>query len=709
MAKKHLFFIFILLIFVFGSGNLPEPPVAEKIAKELTYHDHTRIDYYYWLQERQNPKVREYLDLENKYTGAVMKKTALGKLQQKLYAEITARIKPDDQTVPYQKNGYLYYQRFLADKDYAIYCRKKSNSGSENKVENKEEILLDINEMAKGQDFYYVQDTYVSPDNNLLAFSVDTMGRRKYAIQFKILDKGKIMTDNIPGTTGEVAWANDNQTIFYAVKDDDTLRPYKIMKHRLNQPIKDDILIFKETDATFNLSVYNSRSNRYVFIASESTLATEYRFLDMNQPDSEFSVIQPREKDLAYSIDHMNDKFYIRTNWKAKNFRLMETPVTCTTKEHWIEVIPYCEDVFLQKFEIFKNYLALKERNNGRIQIKIVNRENLSRYCLEFPGAPYNADIDYNPEIDTDILIFTYNSLVTPDSTFAYNMKTGDRQLLKQDAILGNYQPGNYESELRYVFVRDGARVPVSLVYRKGLVLNGNNPLLLEGYGAYGSSFDPEFSAARISLLDRGFVYALAHIRGGQELGRDWYENGKMLKKKNTFNDFIDCAQYLIKEKFTNPNKLFAVGASAGGLLMGAVTTMAPELFKGIIAEVPWMDVVTCMLDESIPLVTVEFDEWGNPKNKEYYDYLLSYSPYDNIQARNYPAMLVTTGFHDSQVQYWDPAKWVAKLRDKKTGNNILLFSIDMHAGHSGTTGRFRSTKEIAMEYAFMLYLLGMH
>ncbi|HLP60554.1 MAG TPA: prolyl oligopeptidase family serine peptidase, partial [Candidatus Deferrimicrobium sp.] len=465
--------------------------------------------------------------------------------------------------------------------------------------------------------------------------------------------------------------------------------------------------IFYESDNTYNLSVFNSRSKKYIFIASVSTLSTEYRFLDTGQPDGEFSIIQPREKNLDYSVEHFKDKFYIRTNLKAKNFRLMETPVTQPAKENWVRVLPYCENAFLEEFKIFENHLVLKERMNGLPGLKIINSENMDCHYLDFPEETYTVAIGNNPEMDTDILYFTYNSLTTPYSTYAYNMNTRDRQLLKMETVMGNYRPGDYKSERRYVVVRDGARTPVSLVYRKGLSLNGDNPLLLEGYGAYGSSFDPEFSPAYPSLLDRGFVYAIAHIRGGQEMGRDWYENGKLLKKKNTFNDFIDCAQYLVKEKFTNPDKLFALGGSAGGLLMGAVITMEPGLFKGVIAQVPWMDVVTCMMDESIPLVTAEFDEWGNPRDKEYYDYQLSYSPYDNIERRDYPAMLVTTGFHDSQVQYWDPAKWVAKLREKKTDNNILLFSIDMYAGHSGATGRFRGYKDIAMEYAFMLYLLG--
>jgi len=708
MIKKHLTFTAIIVLFLIGSGNSLKPPAAEKIKKELTYHGQSRIDNYYWLQERENPKVLEYLKAENNYTGAVMKETGMAALQEKLFREITARIQQEDMSVPYKWNGYYYYRRFETGKEYAVYCREKSSTAGEDKPDKKEEILLDVNEMAKGYTYYHMAGIYVSPGNNLAAFGVDTVGRRKYTIHFKNLAAGKILDDAIPNTTGEAAWTNDNQTVFYALKDD-ALRPYKIMKHRLGKLTAEDAEIFYETDNTFNLSVFNSRSKKYVFIASRSTLSTEYRFLDTDQPDGVFTIIQPREKNLDYSVDHSNDKFYIRTNWQAKNFRLMETPVGKTTKENWTAATPYREDVFLEEFAVFKNFLALKERIDGLLRLKIIKWENREGHYLDFPEETYAADIGYNPEIDTDMLRFTYNSLTTPYSTFQYDMNTRTRKLLKQETVVGNFKPTDYKAERRYAVVRDGTRVPISLVYRKDLSMNGDNPLLLEGYGAYGLSFDPGFSPARPSLLDRGFVYAIAHIRGGQEMGRDWYENGKLLKKKNSFTDFIDCAQYLVKEKFTNPNKLFAQGGSAGGLLMGAVANMGPGLFKGIIAEVPWMDVVTCMLDESIPLVTEEFDEWGNPQNKEYYDYQLSYSPYDNIEAREYPAMLVTAGSHDSQVQYWDPAKYVAKLREKKTDNNILLFSIDMNAGHSGASGRFRGYEEIAMEYAFMLYLVGIN
>ncbi len=706
MTKKHIAFTAFVLLFLMGSGCALKPPVAEKIQKELTCHGQTRIDNYYWLQERENPKVIAYLKTENKYTDTVMNQTGMTNLRQKLYREITARIQQKDMSVPYKWNGYFYFKRFETGKEYPVYCREKSTAADNEKQEGKEEVLLDVNEMAKGYTYYHVPGIYVSPNNNYVAFGVDTMGRRKYTIHFKTLAAGKILVDEIPNTTGETAWANDNNTIFYALKDD-TLRPYKIMKHRLGKPTAEDAEIFYETDNTFNLSVFNSRSKKYVFITSDSTLSTEYRFLDADHPDGALSIIQPREKNLAYSVDHLNDRFYIRTNWQATNFRLMETKLEKTSKENWTPVFPYQEDVYLEEFEVFKNHLALKERIDGLLRIKIIKLTNKETHYLDFPDETYTAEFGYNPEIDTDFLNFTYNSLTTPFSTFQYDMNTRTRKLLKQETVVGNFRSTDYKTERRYAVVRDGTRVPISLVYRSGLSMNGDNPLLLEGYGAYGLSYDPDFNPARLSLLDRGFVFAIAHIRGGQEMGRDWYENGKLLKKKNSFTDFIDCAQYLVKEKFTNPGKLFAMGGSAGGLLMGAVANMGPGLFKGIIAEVPWMDVVTCMLDESIPLVTEEFDEWGNPQDKAYYDYQLSYSPYDNIAAREYPAMLVTTGFHDSQVQYWDPAKYVAKLREKKTDNNLLLFYCDMNAGHSGASGRFRGYEETAREYAFMLYLIG--
>jgi oligopeptidase B len=700
-------FILILLLIPAGIGYSQEekaaeqikPPVAEKIKKELTLHGDTRVDYYYWLSERENPKVIEYLKAENEYLDSVMKHTE--PLQEKLYNEIVGRIKQTDTSVPYLLNGYYYYTRYEEGKEYPVYCRKKGT------MEAKEEILLNVNEMAKGHGYYHVTGLAVSSNNNLLAFGVDTVSRRKYTIYFKDLTTGEILADKIPVTTGQAAWANDNKTVFYAAKDDTTLRPFKICKHILGTDVSADKEIYDEKDETFEVIAYKSKSKKYIFIASYSTLSTEYRYLDADKPDGEFKIFQPREKDLLYDVEHFKDKFYIRTNYQARNFRLMQTPIDKTAKDNWTEVIPHRDDVLLEQFEIFNNFLVLNERKNGLNQLRIINWEDNAEHYLDFGEETYVAYIAYNPEFDTNLLRYSYSSLTTPWSTFDYNMNTKEKKLLKQEEVLGDFDPNNYHAERLYATATDGTKVPISLVYRKGLEKNGNNPCLLYGYGSYGYSTDPVFYSAGLSLLDRGFVYAIAHIRGGQEMGRYWYEDGKLLKKKNTFTDFIACAEHLIAQKYTNPDKLFALGGSAGGLLMGAVVNLRPDLFKGIIAEVPYVDVVTTMLDSSIPLTTSEYDEWGNPANKEYYDYMLSYSPYDNVEAKDYPAMLVTTGLQDSQVQYFEPAKWVAKLRDMKTDHNILLLKTNMEAGHSGVSGRFRQYKETALTFAFMLDQLG--
>jgi oligopeptidase B len=701
----------VILLVLVGMQCSPKPPAAEKINKPLSIHGHTRIDPYYWLQERENPKVLEYLNAEIAYTDEMVKRTGIGGLQGKLYSEITGRLKQDDSSAPYFMNGYYYYKRFEAGKEYPLYCRKKGS------LDEKEEIFLDVNEMAKGHGYYHVSNVFISKGNDLAAFGVDTVSRRKYTIHFKNLSSGELLDDAIPNTTGEPAWADDNRTIFYTIKAEN-LRPYKVMRHRIGDPTAADKEIFHEKDITFNTLVYRSKSQKYIMIRSYSTLSSEYRFLDAARPDGTFTLFSSREQDLEYWVEHLGNKFYIRTNWLAKNFRLMETPVSSTGKENWVEVVPHSEDIFLAGFTAFKHFLVLITRAEGLIHPVIIKLANLEEHSIAFDEETYTVYIpfdpedgsgytDLNPDTNTDVLRFTYTSLTMPESVYDYNMETHTRTLVKQEEVAGGFDPGNYHAERRFAEVRDRTRVPISIVYRRGLQLNGNNPMLLEAYGSYGSNMDPEFRPELLSLLDRGFVYAIAHVRGGQEMGRYWYEEGKLLEKKNTFTDFIDCALYLIDEKFTHPQKLFALGGSAGGLLMGAVTNMRPDLFKGIIAEVPWTDVVTCMLDDTVPLTSSEWDEWGNPINKEYYDYMLSYSPYDNVEAKDYPAMMVTTGFQDSQVQYWDPAKWVAKLRDKKTDDNLLLFSINMEAGHSGASGRFEKYKEIALEYAFMLHLIG--
>lgn len=705
MKKSRILFFLTLtvLLMTFGcSQNKTEesimPPKAEKIPKELTIHGDTRIDPYYWLSQRDNPKVIEYLKAENAYKEAVMKHTE--KLQDKLYNEIIGRIKKTDISVPYLDNGYFYYSRFEEGDDYPVYSRKKGSLDAE------EEVMLDVQEMSKGHSFYSVAGLSVSQNNNYLAYGVDTVSRRKYTIHIKNLSTGETLEDAIPNTTGRAVWANDNKTLFYTTKDD-TLRAFKIFRHIMGTDASQDVEIYHEKDNTFSTTIYKTKSDRFLIIASYQTLSSEMRYLDANNPTGEFKIFQEREKDHEYSIAHYQDRFYIVTNWNAKNFRLMETDINHTDKSNWREVISHRKEVLLSDIDVFKDYLVLSERKDGLRQIRVMSQTDDRDYYIDFEDKAYVAYPTSNLEFDTEVLRFSYSSLTTPASVYDYNMKTGERELLKREEVIGEFDPDDYQSERFMATARDGAKVPVSLVYRKGIAKDGNNPLLLYGYGSYGASMDPSFSSVRLSLLDRGFIYAIAHIRGGSEMGRDWYEDGKLLKKKNTFTDFIDCAEYLIQEGYTNSDKLFAMGGSAGGLLMGAVLNMRPDLWKGVIAAVPWVDVVTTMLDESIPLTTSEFDEWGNPKDKTYYEYMLSYSPYDNVKEQDYPAILVTTGLHDSQVQYFEPTKWVAKLRDLKTDDNLLVLDVDMESGHGGASGRFKRFKRTALEYAFMLDLLG--
>lgn len=682
-----------------GPAKEIEPPYAQKIPKELTIHGETRVDHYYWLNQRDDPEVLAYLEAENEYKEAMTAHTK--ELQDKLYSEIVGRIKQADMSVPYKDQGYYHYTRYEEGSEYPLYCRKKGSLDAE------EEILLHVEDMAEGHDFFNVSGYTTSPDNSMIAYGTDTVSRRLYTLHFMDLTRDQVLPDQIPNTSGSAVWAADNQTVFYTLKDPATLRPFKVMKHILGTDIAEDQEIYMENDETFNTYVFKSKSKEYIFIASVQTTSTEFRFLKADNPDGAFQTIQQREKDHEYSAEHFQDKFYILTNWDARNFRLMETPVENTTKDTWKEVIPHRPDVLLQGFEIFKAHLVLSERKNGLTELRIINWNDHSEHYLDFGEEAYLAYISVNPEFDTGTLRFGYTSLTTPNSIYDYDMETRRKDLLKQEDVLGDFDPADYVTERHYAPARDGVKVPISLVYRKGLKKDSGNPLLLHGYGSYGASREPVFSSSRLSLLDRGFVYAVPHIRGGSEMGREWYEQGKLLNKKNTFYDFIDCAEYLIEQKFTHPDKLFAMGGSAGGLLMGAVMNMRPGLWKGIIAAVPWVDVVTTMLDTSIPLTTGEFDEWGDPRDKEYYHYMLSYSPYDNVEAKDYPAMLVTTGYHDSQVQYFEPAKWVAKLRAEKTDDNPLIFHINMEAGHGGVSGRFRRYQETALQYAFMLDLLG--
>ncbi len=675
------------------------PPEAEIQPVELEKHGDVRVDNYYWLRERDNPDVIAYLEAENAYTDSLMAHTE--ELQEALFQEIKGRIKQDDESVPYFRNGYWYYTRYEEGGDYPIYCRRKGS------MDAGEEIMLNVNEMAEGSDFFSVSDWEVSANNELLAFAQDDQGRRIHTIRFKNLTTGEILDDEIAEATSNIAWANDNKTLFYTKQDPETLRWEKIYRHALGTDPSEDELVYEELDETFSSFVFKTKSENYLMIGSYQTLSTEYRYLDADDPTGTFQVLHPREPDLEYSVDHYGDHFYIRTNLEAQNFRLMRTPVTATTRASWEEVIPHRDDVLLENFEIFKDYLVVSERNEGLINLNVRPWDGSEPHYIAFDEPAYLAYISVNPEFDTPLLRYVYMSMTTPSTTYNYDMSTREKTVLKQTEVLGDFSPENYVTERLYATARDGARVPVSLVYHKNTALDGSAPLMLYGYGSYGNSLDASFSHYRLSLLDRGFVYAIAHIRGGEEMGRHWYEDGKLLHKKNTFTDFIDCAEFLIEEQYADPNRVFAEGGSAGGLLMGAVVNMRPDLWKGIVAHVPWVDVVTTMLDDSIPLTTSEYDEWGNPNDKTYYDYMLSYSPYDNVEAKAYPNMLVTTGLEDSQVQYWEPAKWVARLRATKTDHNRLLLKTNMSAGHGGASGRYEAYRETAFNYAFILDLAG--
>jgi oligopeptidase B len=687
-------------------------PMAEQVPHEITTHGHTRIDPYFWMRlsdeqkgqkspDEQTQKVLDYLAVENDYLQQEMAHTK--DFQKKLYEEIVQRIPQRDESVPVEKNGYEYTVRYEEGQDYPLHVRKAVNADS------KEEVLLNVPELAKKYAYYAIGGLSVSPDNKKMVYGVDTVSRRQYTLYVKDLETGELFTDVIPNSTGGAVWANDNQTLFYTRKDPTTLRAFRIFKHKLGTNPDNDELVYEEKDETFSVYVTKSKSNAYIFIGSHQTVSSEVRYINADQPDDEFQVVLPRERDHEYSVDHMGNDFYITTNKKAQNFRLVKAPIANPSEDNWQEVIPHRPDVFLETFELFKNYLVLEERSNGLTQLRIIpwNKAEKEHY-VEFDDPAYTTYIGQNPEFGTELLRFGYSSLTTPNSTYDYNMRTRQKTLKKQTEVLDpNFSPDNYVSERVFAVARDNTKVPISLVYRRGMERNGEAPLLLYGYGSYGNSIDPYFSSVRLSLLDRGFVFAIAHIRGGQEMGRQWYEDGKLLKKKNTFYDFIDCAEYLIAEKYTSPNNLFAQGGSAGGLLVSAVMNMRPDLWKGVLAGVPFVDVVSTMLDETIPLTTGEFDEWGNPADETYYHYMLSYSPYDNIEEKAYPHLLITTGYWDSQVQYWEPAKWIAKLRDKRTNANRLLMYCNMDVGHGGASGRFERFKEVALEYAFILDLAG--
>jgi len=677
-----------------------EAPVAAKKAKELTIHGHTRVDNYYWLKERENPEVISYLEAENSYRESVM--TGTEQFQKDLFDEIVGRIKQDDESVPYKENGYFYYTRYEEDKEYPVFCRKKES------MEAAEEILANVNEMAEGYSYYQVGGLSVSPDNRYMAIGIDTVSRRKYTIYIKDLETGNMLKDRIPLTTGGASWASDNKTLFYTQKDDETLRSKAIFRHVMGTDASGDVMVYEETDETFSTVVYKSKSKKYMVIGSSSTLTSEFRFLSADDPEGEFKIVQPRVRGLEYNISHYGDHFYIICNLDATNFRLMKTPVKQTEKENWVEVIAHREDVFLEGLEIFKDYLVVEERKEGLNQLRVMPWDGSEEHYIDMGEEVYSTSISVNPEFDSQLLRYRYSSLTTPNTVIDYHMDLREKTIMKQDEVLGGaFDPDNYEAKRIYATADDGKKIPMSVVYRKGTELNGANPTLLYGYGSYGATMDPGFRSYRLSLLDRGYVYAIAHIRGSQIYGRPWYEDGKLLKKINTFTDFNDCAEHLIKENYTSADHLYAMGGSAGGLLMGAVINLQPELYNGVIAAVPFVDVVTTMLDEDIPLTTSEYDEWGNPNEEPYYEYILSYSPYDQVEAKAYPNLLVTTGLHDSQVQYWEPAKWVAKLRDMKTDDNQLLMYCNMETGHGGASGRFEQYKETAMEYAFLFGLEG--
>jgi len=674
-------------------------PVAKKVAKELTKHNDIRLDEYYWMNDREDQEVISHLEKENAYYAEMTAHTK--DFQASLFEEMKSRIKEDDSSVPYKQNGYWYITKYEKGKEYPIYSRKKES------LDAPEELIFDCNKLAEGHEFFNLSSFSISPDNTLAAFSVDTVSRRKYTLQIKNLNTGEILADKVDNTAGNSVWADDNKTIFYSKQDDVTLRSDKIYKHKLSEA--DDVLVFNEKDETFSAYVYKSKSKKYIIIGSYSTLTTEIRMLKADDPNGEFRIFTPRTRGLEYGVAHYEDHFYVLTNKDdATNFKLMKVHEEHTASENWKEFIPHRADVLLEGMDIFKDYYVLAERKNGLNEIKIVRWDGSNAYYLPFDNETYTANVSRNPDFDTEILRYSYNSMTTPSSVIDFNMATKAKEIKKEQEVLGGkFSKENYIEKRVWATARDGVKVPMSIVYHKDTQLDGNAPILQYAYGSYGATIDPYFSTVRLSLLDRGFVYAIAHIRGGQYLGRPWYEDGKLLKKKNTFTDFVDCSQFLIAEGYTSSDHLYAMGGSAGGLLMGAIVNIAPELYNGVVAAVPFVDVITTMLDDSIPLTTGEYDEWGNPNEKEYYDYMKSYSPYDQVTAKAYPNLLVTTGLHDSQVQYFEPAKWVAKLREVKTDDHLLLFDINMDAGHGGSSGRFESLKEVAKEYAFLLDLEG--
>ena len=674
-----------------------KPPIAKKITKKLTIHNHTRIDPYYWLNDRENSEVIKYLNQENNYASYKMKHTE--NLQNDLYKEIIGRLDKEESSVPYFLDGYFYSQSYEKGNEYPVFKRQKEAINTD-----KYEVLIDQNELAKNQSFCAIGQLGICSKNKILAYSVDFVSRRIYDIYFKNLQTGELLKDRIPNTSGGFAWANDGATLFYTQKDENTLRSNKIYKHIIGTDSKEDVLIFTEEDETFISNVYRSKSKKYIIIGSYSTLSTEYRIVSADQPNSEFKIFEPRQRNHEYSIEHKGEEFYIITNKDgSKNFKLMKCPLHSTNSRFWEQIIPNRKDILLEDIEVFDKFIVLNERQKGLTQFRVLNLEKNSEYLIDMEEESYTAYISTNFQFDTSIFRFGFSSLKTPTTIYDFNLDSKDKEIKKQTKVIGGHNPSEYSTKRTFAKSSDGTFIPISIVYKNNIQLNGNNPTLLYGYGSYGHVVDPSFSPARLSLLDRGFIFAIAHIRGGEDLGRHWYEDGKMLKKINTFDDFIACGEFLIEHNYTSHKYLFAMGGSAGGLLIGAVINMKPQLWKAAIAAVPFVDVVTTMLDDSIPLTTGEYDEWGNPNKEEYYKYILSYSPYDQIEKKDYPSLLVTTGLHDSQVQYWEPAKWVAKLRELKTDDNLLLLKTNMETGHGGASGRYEYYKEVALNYAFLI------
>jgi len=679
------------------------PPSAKKIPKELKRFDSKRVDNYFWLKNRDDSEVIEYLEKENDYFKKMTSDTE--DFQEIIYKEIKNKIKEDDQSVPYFLNGYWYLTKYQKNKNYPVYLRRKSDLNST------DQILFDCNLLAEGHEYFNLSNIKISPNNKFAAYSIDTLSRRLYTIRIKNLQTGEVLNDQIINTSGGFAWANDNKTLFYTNRDSDTLRNDKILRHEIGTKSKDDKIVFHEKDNTFYTSVSKSKSNKFIIISSHSTLTSEFQFLDANKPSDNFRLFNQRKRGLEYSINHYEKFFYIITNIdNAKNYKLMKTPIGGTEYKNWINVIDHRKDVLIEGIDIFKNYLVISERANGLNRINVRKWDDSESYYLDFKSETFSLYTTTNVDFDTNILRYGFNSLTQPLSIIDFNMSTKKKTIRKQQQVLDdNFKNKNYTSERIWSQSEDGTKIPISLVYKKGLIKNNKNPLLLYGYGSYGNTIDPYFSVSRLSLLDRGFVFAIAHVRGSEYMGREWYDEGKLLKKTNTFKDFISCTKHLISEGYTNTDQTYAYGGSAGGLLMGSVINMEPELYNGVIAAVPFVDVLTTMLDETIPLTTGEYDEWGNPNNEEFYNYILSYSPYDNIKKMKYPNLLVTTGLYDSQVQYWEPAKWVAKLRELKVGENLLLLKTNMDSGHGGASGRFDALKEVAREYVFLFSLENIH